>query len=88
MKTFKFLHLSDLHLDSPFSNIGGVSTPREVNLLKAAQIEALSNAFKLAVIEECKFILIAGDIFDTKYSSIDTQFAVTELINIPCGPPR
>ncbi len=82
MKTFKFLHLSDLHLDSPFANIGGVSTPREVNLLKSAQVEALSNAFKFAVNEECKFILIAGDIFDTKYSSIDTQFSVTELLNM------
>src|SRR3989344_6028524 len=60
-KNMKFMHLADCHL-------GALRQP-ELNLLNFQSFQkALQNAIK----EKVEFLLIAGDLFDSAYPSIDT----------------
>lgn len=57
----KFAHLADCHLD-------GWRQP-ELNLLN---IQSFQKAVSICIKEKVEFVLIAGDLFDSAYPSIDT----------------
>lgn len=65
----KLLHTADLHLDSPFAG----ADPRVAEERRAAQREVLSRIFLVAKQEMCDMILIAGDLFDGKYVTPETE---------------
>ena len=78
----RILHTGDLHMDSPFcgSSLAVSEKRREM------QRELLGRIFDVAVEEGCQMILIAGDLFDSRYVTPETEKYVKELfsrINMP-----
>ncbi|MBE6667345.1 MAG: exonuclease SbcCD subunit D [Ruminococcaceae bacterium] len=71
----RFLHTADLHLDSPFAS----SDTFESESRRAEQRAVLGRIFELAKEEKCQMILIAGDLFDVKSLTPETEKYVTEL---------
>jgi len=63
MADFKFLHAADLHLDSPLLGLAGRSAEFAVRLEQASRA-AFDNLIDLAIAEGCRFVVLAGDIFD------------------------
>ncbi len=65
----KLLHTADLHLDSPFAG----DDPRVAEERRESQREVLRRIFSLAKRESADMILIAGDLFDGKYVTPETE---------------
>ena len=65
----KLLHTADLHLDSPFAG----KRPEEAEARREQQRAVLRRIFDLAQREACDLILIAGDLFDGKYVTPETE---------------
>ena len=63
MATFKFLHAADLHLDSPLIGLS-CKSPEFAQRVETASREAFDNLIALAIEEECRFVVLAGDVFD------------------------
>jgi DNA repair exonuclease SbcCD nuclease subunit len=60
---FRFLHTADIHLDSPLLNLDRYDgAPTEA--FRSATRRAFDRLVDLAIAEEVKFILIAGDLYD------------------------
>ena len=64
----KFLHIADVHLDSPFNNVD----PEKTALLRRSLRESLYRAFIYARANNIPLVLIAGDLFDDQYTSHET----------------
>ncbi len=63
---FSFLHISDIHLDRPFSNLNNFSIDDKLSkLCKNATERAFNNIIDFAVLKNVDFVLIAGDTFDS-----------------------
>lgn len=63
MSAFKFLHAADLHLDSPLLGLRDRDGDIGERIARASKA-ALNNLISLAIEEQCKFVVLAGDIFD------------------------
>ena len=63
MGSFRFLHAADLHLDSPLIGLSNKS-PEFAQRVETASREAFDNLIALAIEEECRFVVLAGDVFD------------------------
>ncbi len=63
--SFKFIHASDLHLDTPFEGLK-ILDPKISEMLKDASLTAWDRLIDLAITDEVDFILLAGDIYDGK----------------------
>ena len=72
----KILHTADLHLDSAFSTFGKKNAEQYRELGR----DLLKNIFDCARYEECQMILIAGDLFDSKFVSNDTRALFISLV--------
>ena len=70
--TFKFIHCSDLHIDSPFKGFSSVEHPL-AEILRKSTYQAFQNIVELALNEEVEAILIAGDIYDGSDKSLEAQ---------------
>jgi DNA repair protein SbcD/Mre11 len=67
----KFIHCSDLHLDSPLDGLERYEgAPLEE--LRGATRQALANLVRLAVDREVDFVVIAGDVFDGDWRDMNT----------------
>ena len=64
----KFLHIADIHLDSPFSNSDAAHAAQRRN----EQREVFLSAMEYAKANGIDAILIAGDLFDTKFITSKT----------------
>ena len=72
----RFLHLADVHLDTPFAG----RAPRLRSRLREAVRDAFRRAVDLAIAEELDAVLIAGDLFDSDTFSFETErFLVAQL---------
>jgi len=60
---FGFIHAADIHLDSPMLNLARYEDA-PVDAFRGATRQALSNLVQLAIEEEARFVLIAGDLYD------------------------
>jgi DNA repair protein SbcD/Mre11 len=60
---FRFLHAADLHLDSPLIGLASRS-PDFAKRVETASRQAFDNLVALAIEEDCRFVALAGDIFD------------------------
>ena len=68
---FKFLHTADIHLDSPLLNLNKYDdSPREE--FRSATRRAFDNIVELAIAEEVRFVLVAGDLYDGDCSDFNT----------------
>lgn len=63
MDSFKFLHAADLHLDSPLIGLTARSADF-ASLVDQASRRAFDNLVALAIEEQCRFVVLAGDCFD------------------------
>lgn len=68
----KFIHLADVHLDSPFKGLSFLPS-KERNLIMHAAAKSLKAAVDLALAEQVDLVLIAGDTFDNIHPSPQSQ---------------
>jgi DNA repair exonuclease SbcCD nuclease subunit len=60
---FKFIHVADIHLDSPLRRLEQYEGA-PVTRIRSATRRALENLVELAAREQVAFVLIAGDLYD------------------------
>ncbi|MFW6150439.1 MAG: metallophosphoesterase family protein [Chloroflexota bacterium] len=72
MRTARFIHCADLHIDSPFKGISE-TRPDIGKALQRATHESFHNIVDLALREEVDFVVIAGDVFDSADRSLRAQ---------------
>lgn len=72
----RILHTGDLHLDSAFSSFGA----RDAENYRELGRTLLKNVFECAEYEKCQMILIAGDLFDSRFVSNDTRSLFVSLV--------
>lgn len=73
---FRFVHMADVHLESPFQ--GRTAATRQK--LRDATYEAFSRAIQLAVDRRADAVLIAGDLFDSDRLSFATERLLMEAL--------
>jgi DNA repair exonuclease SbcCD nuclease subunit len=77
MSDFRFLHAADLHLDSP---LRGLDSEAPAELLRGASRHALVNLINTAIEERVAFVLLAGDLYDSRLYDWHTgQFLIQQL---------
>ena len=72
-----FVHAVDLHLDSPLLGLVGKFAAYAARV-EAAFCEAFDNLVALAIDEGCRFMLLAGDIFDGDLRNFQTGLYLME----------
>lgn len=77
MPDFKFIHAADLHLDSPLVGLAGKSADFAARV-EAASRKAFDNLIDLAIGKGCRFLLLAGDIFDGDLRNFQTGLYFVE----------
>ena len=60
----KLLHSADLHLDAPFASL----PPEQAAALKKALLEIPGQLVRLCRQEDCRMMLLSGDLFDGPYT--------------------
>lgn len=73
MNEFRFIHCSDLHIDSPFKGVMQSDSALAAKLREATSTAWL-NIVMLALKEKVDTVLISGDIFDGADRSLRAQF--------------
>ena len=73
MASFRFIHCSDLHIDSPFKGFSAIQ-PEWAQRLHEAPLKSFLNIVDLAVSEQVDAVIIAGDVFDAEDKSLSAQF--------------
>lgn len=72
MSSIRFIHTADLHLDSPFKGMTGLSASR-LRQLRNSTFTAFVNLVDYAVKAMPDFVLIVGDIYDGEDRSLRAQ---------------
>jgi DNA repair exonuclease SbcCD nuclease subunit len=73
LTAFRFIHCSDLHIDSPFKGFSAIR-PDWADRLREAPLQSFLKIVDLAVSEQVDAVLIAGDVFDGEDKSLQAQF--------------
>lgn len=68
----RFLHIADLHLDSPFKGISSIPPSRWKDI-RESTFHAFTNIIEYAVESKPDFVLIVGDIYDGENRSLRAQ---------------
>jgi DNA repair exonuclease SbcCD nuclease subunit len=74
MRTIRFVHASDLHLDATF---GGVDAADEkvARALERSTLEALDQVVQLCIDREADFLVLAGDLYNSADHSLRAELA-------------
>jgi exonuclease SbcD len=72
MTKFRFMHTSDLHLDSPFKGLSSWNTDLAARL-KDAAFKSFRKMVDICIAEQVDFLIIAGDIFESDNKSLAAQ---------------
>ena len=76
---FKFIHVADIHLDSPLKGLEQYEGA-PVEEIRGATRRALENLVELAIEREVDFVLIAGDLYDGDWKDHNTGlFFVSQM---------
>ncbi len=79
---FKFLHTSDIHLDSPLRGLQRYDSA-PVEEFRNATRKALQNLISLAINEKVDFVLISGDLYDGDWKDFNTGlFLIREMTKL------
>ena len=78
MKPFRFVHASDLHLDSPFKGMVSQVPEEIVSTLRDATFDAYKNIVALCIEENVDALIIAGDVYDGADRSFKAQYRFIE----------
>jgi hypothetical protein len=73
----RFLHLADVHLDTPFAG----RSPALRDRLRSASREALRAAVGCALAERVDLVVIAGDLFDSERLSFGSELYLLEQLS-------
>ncbi len=68
----RFVHVADLHLETPFEGVAGPA-PEVAAALREASFQAWDNVVDLALAREAAFVVIAGDIYDGSERGVRAQ---------------
>jgi DNA repair exonuclease SbcCD nuclease subunit len=68
---FRFIHASDLHLDSPLQGLEA-HEGAPLDVLRGATRRAFENLVHLAIDERVDFVIIAGDLYDGDWKDYST----------------
>ena len=79
-KMITFIHAADLHLDTPFSGLEQTSQ-KLAEKLRQAPYESLANIVDLAIEKNVDFVLLAGDLYNTKRVNIKAQSLFIDQLN-------
>lgn len=77
MPGFRFIHCSDLHIDSPFKGLAA-DYPDLAEKLRDSTYQAFQNIVDLALKEKVDAVIIAGDIYDGADRSLHAQLKFRE----------
>lgn len=77
MPSFRFLHAADLHLDSPLIGLSRKSASYAARIDDASR-RAFDNLIDLAKAQACRFVVIAGDVFDGQWRNYQTGLFFAE----------
>jgi len=80
MEQFKFVHASDLHIDSPFTGLMKTD-PQVGERLQKATSEAFTNLIQLCIDEHVDFLVVAGDVYDGADRSPSSQIRFRNGLN-------
>jgi len=72
MSSFRFIHCSDLHIDSPFKGLSSLQ-PEWGEKLRQSTLQAFQNVVDHAIREKVDAVIIAGDIYDSADRSLQAQ---------------
>ena len=76
---FSFLHISDIHLGRPFSNITKYSYDNRIKGLYDCAVEkAFNNCIDFALNKNVDFVLISGDTFDSNEQDFKSKLILKE----------
>src|SRR5215207_483582 len=67
----RFIHVADLHLDSPLSGLRERAGERAEEIAGAGR-RAFNNLIDFAITEQVDFVIIAGDVFDGDWSDYNS----------------
>ncbi|WP_054958013.1 metallophosphoesterase family protein [Paenibacillus dakarensis] len=84
MLPFRFIHAADLHLDSPFAGLSGL-TDQVRKQLQQSTFTALDRLVQLATTERVDFVVISGDIYDSANTSLRAQLRFMEALKMLDG---
>lgn len=65
----RFLHLADLHLDTPFNGLKRTNPSLQKKLIQATN-DALRRAVSIALNQHVDFVVIVGDLYDATHHTI------------------
>lgn len=71
MRSFRFIHTGDIHLDSPLKGLSGQQGAAADRIRTATRV-ALDNLVGQALEEQVDFMLIAGDLYDGDWRDYQT----------------
>jgi len=71
MDSFRFVHASDLHLDSPLIGLSQKSLEYAQKVEQASRT-AFDNLITLTIEERCKMLVLGGDLFDGEWRDFRT----------------
>lgn len=75
----KFIHCSDLHLDTPFKNVSSIDVSLARRMYESS-FKALDRIIDKAIEEKVDFIIFSGDIFEVEYSTPHSRYRFAEAI--------
>lgn len=75
----KLLHVSDLHLDSPFIGIGNHSARLQRELINAP-FKAFERCVSIAINEQVDLMIIAGDIYNSERQTVMAQYQFVQQL--------
>lgn len=78
----RFLHASDIHLDSPLRGLDRYEGA-PADEIRGATRKALGNLVSLAIEEDIDFVILAGDLFDGDWPDFNTGlFFVQQMVRL------
>ena len=81
--SFRFIHCSDLHIDSPFTGLSRVDEKYR-SLLSDSTFRALDRVIDTAVQEKADFIVMAGDVYDSGKHSLRARLEFRDAVLRAC----
>jgi exonuclease SbcD len=76
----KFVHAADLHLDSPMRGLERYEGA-PVEQIRGATRRALENLVQLALDEDARLVIIAGDLYDTDWKDYNTALFLSQQMS-------
>ncbi|MCY9806978.1 DNA repair exonuclease [Lentilactobacillus senioris] len=78
----KFIHVADLHLDSPFKGLANSKMPTTLlQQMQQSTFDAATKVFDAAIDNQVDFVLLVGDLFDRAEQSINAKYFLNQQLN-------